>query len=38
VKAVDRKLVGRDIVAEVTGLGALGDQISDDLGQLLLRP
>jgi hypothetical protein len=38
VEAVARKLVGRDIIPEVAGLGARDQQVSDHAAELLLRP
>ncbi len=38
VEAVARKLVGRDIIPEVAGLCDLGQQVSDQVDELLLRP
>ncbi len=38
VEAVARKLVSRDIIPDVPGLDALGQQVSDQFAELLLRP
>jgi copper chaperone CopZ len=38
VEVVARKLVRRDIVPEVAGLCDLGQQVSDHVDELLLRP
>ncbi len=38
VEAVARKLVRRDIIPEVAGLCDLGQQVSDQVDELLLRP
>jgi hypothetical protein len=38
VEAVARKLLRRDIVPDVAGLCALGQQVSDHVAELLLRP
>jgi hypothetical protein len=37
VKAVARKLVRRDIIPEVAGFCALGQQVSDEMPEVLLR-
>ena len=37
VEAVARKLVRRDIVADVAGLCSVGQQVSDEVAELLLR-
>ena len=38
MEAVARELVRRDIVPDVAGLRALGQQVSDQVAELLLRP
>ena len=37
MEGVAGKLVGRDIVPDVTGLCGLGQQVSDEVAELLLR-
>ena len=37
MEAVAREFVGRDIVPEVAGLCGLGQQVSDQVAELLLR-
>jgi len=38
METVVRKLLRRDIIPEVTGLCALGQQVADDICEVLLRP
>jgi len=38
VQAVAGQLTGRDIIPDVAGAGALGDQVGDEGVQLVLRP
>lgn len=38
VEAIGRKLAGRDIIPEAASLCALGEQVSDEIAELLLRP
>jgi hypothetical protein len=37
IETVIRELLGRDIVSDVAGLCALGQQVSDDVREVLLR-
>jgi hypothetical protein len=38
VDAVARKLVSRDILPDIAGLYALGQEVADEIAQVLLRP